>query len=390
MQNSNNQYDIIIAGAGCAGLSLAWHIIKYTGNQYRILILDSSLKSQNQKTWCFWDTEFLPEPVQIYKSWEKISFSSESASKTESLSETKYHCVRSIDYSHALIHNLKEHSNITWIEAEIRGIDDQPLYGEVQTADQNYYAKFVFQSILKRKTSDEHQLKQHFLGWEIACHKPQFNPESVMLMDFNTDQNGATAFMYVLPFSDRKALFEYTLFSPSLLSENLYENEIIKYLKSRYQLNREDFDIYRVEKGVIPMALSEPNQTVSSKHVYMIGQVSGLTKPTTGYTFSRIHRMSDQIAQSLANNEPIQTEQSGQKRFRFYDLLLLHILKNNPEASLKIFPALFKKNSIENILLFLDEKTDVVDDLKLLLQLPFKPFLRAIYDNRSLLLKNNY
>lgn len=390
MQNPKNHFDFIIAGAGCAGLSLAWYLIKYTGHRYRILLLDSSFENQNLKTWCFWDTEFLPDPVPIYKSWEKISFSGEDISKTESLSETKYYCVRSSDYSNALIKNLKKHDNLTWIESEITAIKDHSSYGVVQTSEENYRAKYVFQSILNDKKVDNNQLKQHFLGWEITCNKPQFNSESVMLMDFNTDQKSATAFMYVLPYSDQNALFEYTLFSQNLLSRDLYEAEIVKYLNDRFRLNRDDYQICRVEKGVIPMTLNDQNLNKDSKHVHMIGQISGITKPTTGYTFNRIHRRNNQIALSISKNEHVPSDPAGQRRFRFYDLLLLHILKNNPGESLRIFSALFKKNSIESILRFLDEKTELSADLKLLTRLPFKPFIRSVYENRWQLFRNDY
>ena len=56
--NSSTQYDYIIAGAGCAGLSLAVHMI-HSGkfSDKKILIVDKDDKQKNDRTWCFWEKE---------------------------------------------------------------------------------------------------------------------------------------------------------------------------------------------------------------------------------------------------------------------------------------------------------------------------------------------
>ncbi len=40
---------------------------------------------------------------------------------------------------------------------------------------------------------------------------------------------------------------------------------------------------------------------------------------------------------------------------------------------------LFKNNSIELILNFLDEKTQIKDDIKIFLKLPWAPFLKQLF-----------
>ena len=44
-----------------------------------------------------------------------------------------------------------------------------------------------------------HPLRQHFGGWEVTTQRPIFDPHVATLMDFDTEQFGATAFFYVLP-----------------------------------------------------------------------------------------------------------------------------------------------------------------------------------------------
>ena len=47
-------YDFIIAGSGCAGLSLAVRLIQSGCKFERVLIIDRDLKNTNDRTWCFW------------------------------------------------------------------------------------------------------------------------------------------------------------------------------------------------------------------------------------------------------------------------------------------------------------------------------------------------
>jgi lycopene beta-cyclase len=51
-----NNYDYIVAGAGAAGLSLIAHMI-HSGqfSDKKILLIDRSPKTQNDRTWCFWE-----------------------------------------------------------------------------------------------------------------------------------------------------------------------------------------------------------------------------------------------------------------------------------------------------------------------------------------------
>ena len=47
-------YDYIIAGGGCAGLSLAWQLLHSPLRDRTILIVDRDDKDQNDRTWAFW------------------------------------------------------------------------------------------------------------------------------------------------------------------------------------------------------------------------------------------------------------------------------------------------------------------------------------------------
>src|SRR5258706_10713868 len=85
------EYDYIIAGAGCAGLSLAVHMI-HSGkfSDKKILIVDKEEKNKNDRTWCFWETgPGLFEPL-VYQKWKQVWFHGDKFSKLLSLQPYEY------------------------------------------------------------------------------------------------------------------------------------------------------------------------------------------------------------------------------------------------------------------------------------------------------------
>jgi lycopene beta-cyclase len=66
-------------------------------------------------------------------------------------------------------------------------------------------------------------------------------------------------------------------------------------------------------------------------------------------------------------------------RFWFYDLLLLDILSKNNELGAFIFGYLFQKNKSPKILKFLDEETSIFEELQIVLRMPSKFFVSALW-----------
>ena len=54
------KYDYILAGGGCAGLSLVYHLLDSSLKYSQILILEPTLGEVPNKTWCYWNTAALP------------------------------------------------------------------------------------------------------------------------------------------------------------------------------------------------------------------------------------------------------------------------------------------------------------------------------------------
>ncbi|TVR16771.1 MAG: hypothetical protein EA391_06970 [Balneolaceae bacterium] len=379
----NSRFDIIIAGAGAAGLTLIWYILQSSIlRNKRILILDKSINPLNDKTWCYWESENLDLSDFIHHSWNELEVGANGNMFSEVLSEYHYNCIRNGDYASVIIKKAKELPNITFLETSINSFNSSNNFGVVETEAGTFEAPIVFQSVKPspgfKNSKVDVSLIQHFIGWEIETNGAVFNPNKAVFMDFNVPQKNGVTFMYVLPTANNTALVEYTIFSDELLNENEYEAEIEDYLKSRYQLNQGDYNVVRKEKGAIPME-DRKFDTWYCDNIMNVGTVGGLTKPTTGYTFIRIHNQSREIVSALEQNKKPSVTKSSSYRFRVYDMMLLNILNTDHAISLKIFHNLFKKNRFDSILRFLEEKTNIFQELSIFSTLPYTPFFKSIY-----------
>jgi lycopene beta-cyclase len=116
--------------------------------------------------------------------------------------------------------------------------------------------------------------------------------------------------------------------------------------------------------------------------VVNMGTMGGLTKPSTGYTFTRIHRHCASIVSRLEQGHQPVVEGESQYRFRVYDTMLLYILEHQPAMGKQIFHDLFQRNHYDRVLTFLEEKTHPLQELAIFATLPYAPFLRSIWKMR--------
>jgi lycopene beta-cyclase len=60
-----------------------------------------------------------------------------------------------------------------------------------------------------------------------------------------------------------------------------------------------------------------------------------------------------------------------------YDSILLNVLANKRLEGERIFADLFEKNPAERVLRFLDNESDLEDEINIIAGLPTTPFLKA-------------
>ena len=378
-----NQYDYIVTGAGCAGLSLLMHMIhsRQFANK-RILLLDQDAKNKNDRTWCFWEKEnSLFEPI-IYKQWKQLWFHADGFSSLLHIDPYTYKLVRGIDFYEYCLDTIMRQKNIEFKQALVGEIASGDNETYVIAGGERYTAEYVFNSILFDKPSlkpHHYWLLQHFTGWVIETEQDVFDPSKANLMDFRTDQSKGTTFFYVLPFSENKALIEYTLFSKSLLSKSDYEQALTTYLDRNF--HGAAYQIIEREFGVIPMTnFSFP---VKQNNIINIGTAGGQTKGSSGYTFRFIQKNAQAIVKGMIEKKDPAAYLSLQKRFQFYDSVLLNILDGEKMPGDVIFTQLFKKNKATDVLSFLDNETSLPKEIDIIKSLPTGVFLKAAIQHLS-------
>ena len=385
-----SQFAFIIAGGGMAGLSLAYYLSKSSLGDVPILIIDQFPKNKNDKTWCYWSdcTEEFDHIAE--KSWDSLWFHSQSnQSKLLNINPFQYRKINSGDWYEEVNKALSTMPNIQFIEAKIHSFFYRGVDVGVSTDQGDFYAsQKVFDSISPFKCDYENSkhIKQHFLGWTIESHFPVFKQESADLFDFRVAFDVECEFMYVLPTSPKKALFEYTFFSGKIRDKNYYRDKLKAYLLAYYGFGEDDYDLLEEEYGVIPMRpMEEQTQNLHAKLI-KIGTSGGFVKSTTGYSFLRTQRI---LKELVLNLETKNHKAFVLKEFRFkkwLDNVFLQVLIDQKIAGSKVFESLFFKNSPQKMLRFLEEKTSLREDLSLMLTVPTYPFLSAAI---KLFLKGN-
>ena len=372
------KYDYIIAGSGCAGLSLLYRILHDpTLCNAAILVIDKEDKKNNDRTWCFWEKEAGIFEEIIHAKWRKLEFLSTDFSKELNLGKYTYKMIRGIDFYDFVLNFAKKFSNVTFINEEIISIDADENCASVNTSNGKYLAKYIFNSttIFNPKITEENSLLQHFKGWVIKTEKTSFKPKVGRLMDFRVSQENGATFMYVLPTSTTEALVEYTLFSPKVLDQEKYILELKNYIKN--ELKIDNYSILHEEFGVIPMSLAKFEKN-PKKNVVNMGTAGGFTKASSGYTFQFIQKNTAEIVGNLKSGKsPNQKLTSKEKLYNWYDKTLLDVLLSEKLTGKEVFTRMFKEIPPEQILAFLGNESSLIEDLNIMKSLPLKPFITS-------------
>lgn len=381
----SSKYDFIFTGSGCAALSLVMRMIKSGKfNDKKILLIDKEPKTKNDRTWCFWEKEKGFFEDIVYKKWSKLSFFGDEYSNTMDISPYQYKMIRGIDLYHYCFTEIEKNRNIDLLYGTVTSIicDKETVSIEIDNVTYNFDHTTLFNSFPQPEKNEvessnkEIDLLQHFKGWMIETANPTFDPEQATFMDFRMQQNRGTTFAYVLPISETKALVEYTLFTENILKDDEYEMELETYIRDFLRLD--DYKIVEKEFGIIPMTTRKTD--FYTGYMYYIGTAGGQTKASTGYTFQFIQKQSDLILDHLINNKRLSEIPPTQKRFLFYDKVLLDVLYNNRASGKKVFTTMFRKNKLQQVLKFLDNESSLTEELKIISTLPTLPFLKAAFN----------
>ena len=367
-----NKYDYIIAGAGCAGYSLLYHLLQDPIlSKKKILVLDANLNKGNDRTWCFWEDQAGPFESIVCKKWSNIEVLKGSMHRSLPTAPFEYKMIQGIDFYQYVSDFAKGFDNVEWVASKILSIDSiNASSARVNWEGGCANAGYVFSSINGERIQSK--LWQHFKGIVVEFDNPVFDDTVARLMDFNVPQMDATAFMYLLPLTDKKALVEYTLFSPTILASAEYDHVLDAYMEEHYK--GVAYQIQHSEMGAIPM--TSKKLTSSDGAVVSIGTMGDAVKASTGYAFQFIQKQTQQIVSQLKLNQALNPA-VHHTRHQFYDAVLLYILEHQKMAGDEIFARIFKKNTAATVFKFLSNTSTLLDDIKIMTSLPTQIFLPA-------------
>jgi lycopene beta-cyclase len=167
---------------------------------------------------------------------------------------------------------------------------------------------------------------------------------------------------------------EYTLFTASILDDAEYDKALKQYVEN--QLSITNYTVKEEELGVIPM--TDHKFPERDGNIIYLGTAGGKTKPSSGYTYRFIQKHVDALVDRLeTKGDPFIGNNPFEKRFFFYDRILLNILYKRTLEGKDIFSLLFKRNKINQIFSFLDNETSMLEELFLLNTLPQWPFIKS-------------
>ena len=352
------EFDYIIIGGGCAGLSLAYELEIYEKLKDKTLaIIEPREEYKKDKTWSFWKMTSHNFDDCVKKSWK--NFSINIPDKTNHLECNKYP-YQSIDsglFYKKINSKLKENKNITFFK---------DLY------QINLKNSFIFNSVPSIK-KDYRNLWQHFCGVEIETQNDFFDDGIFNLMDFDCDQKESVHFFYTLPYSKTKALVETTWLSRmNDGSQKDYDKQIKDYIENH--LNLKNYKIIYKEEGAIPLFYPSYEQ---EKNKINIGTAGGMTRLSTGYTFLNIQEHSKYIRENIDNISDTKKFEIS-KKYQYLDDIFLGVLEEHPEKMPNIFFKMFK-SSPNTIIKFLSNKSNFLEDLSIILKMPKWTFIKALF-----------
>lgn len=374
-------WDVVIAGAGLAGLSLAAELAQPEFAHLRVLLVEPRHEYVRDRTWSYWALpQALPLRWQSLPTfqWPRWRVSLPGRSMT-SKNEVQYASVRSHDFYNAALRLVTKASNIHWykgtsVTQAISSVHSVELL--ISTGEQ-ISSQLFFDSRPPMAVSQS-DWAQHFQGWEVETQKPCFEPHCVDLMAFEPNNEGLH-FFYCLPYSSTQALVESTWISRGIAPTD-YEAELRQALQQRWGCT--DFTTTFLEQGALPLLAT---MRAVQPNIVRIGRAGGMLRAATGYAFCATLQQTSGLAASLAHHlkqgaslHSWQTPSYANHALdQWMDKVLFRVMERDWRRAPEYFLSLFEKVPELALVRFLQGQANGQDRLAVMRALPPWPFLRA-------------
>lgn len=370
--------DALIVGAGCAGLSLAVHVVQTARRAGkpcpRILLVEPRTAYRRDRTWCGWRTAGHPFAAAVTHRWTQWAVQDGRRRVVRGTTRHPYeHVAADVFYAVA----QAELATVPQVElrlgVEVHALRERGDHVVAETSAGDVRARVVFDSRPEPPVRDtgvaEVMLLQNFVGLEVDAGRAAFVEDVVEAMDFSVSQARGLHFMYVLPFSRRRALVESTYITPAAVSEAQCEADVHAYLAATYGVGGATV-LYR-ERGQIPMTTA-PAWPRTSPRILHLGLRGGLAKPSTGYAFAAIQEFSAALAEQVVARpgEVIDPPAPRPASAVAMDRVFLSYIDRHPDRAPGLFVDLFEKLPPELLCRFLTDHAGPLDNLRVMASTP--------------------
>ena len=371
--------DLVILGAGCAGLSLAARLAR-SKSGLRVDIVEPRTDYEDDRSWCFWRPERHDLSDLVSHSWDGWRFSGATGQALHHrVAGLCYQYVRGSDfYARARQRidssaHIRTHAGVHATGLVSLGLGPDALV-RVETDHGSILARHVIDT---RPRVMPAMLYQSFCGVEIESEHPlPFDQREVGLM---ATDDGGMHFRYTLPISPTRALVEWTRFSVAPVSLTMLCAELDTELEL---LGLAGARVIRREGGILPMgtlgALPE-----TARGVVFAGNSGGALRAASGYGFLRIQRWARACAESLQRGEPPVGHPAEPWLRRSMDRIFLQAMHADLERAPEYFLALARGVPAAGLVRFLSDAARLTDYAHLIASLPIVPFLRQLPPSRS-------
>jgi lycopene beta-cyclase len=352
------EFDYIIIGGGCAGLSLAYELeIHEKFKNKTLAIIEPRNDYIRDKTWSFWKVAAHNFEDCVKHSWSNFSVNIPNQTKYVQCDNSPYQSIDSGLFYEKITNTLKKNTNINFFKN----------INEISTEN-----SFIFNSVSDVSDS-KNDLWQHFSGIEIETNKDVFDNQIFNLMDFDCEQRDSVHFFYTLPFSKKNALIETTWISDLNHPSNQdYSIQLEDYIKNKLKIK--NYEIKFKETGAIPLFHPKNIKKINQME---IGTAGGMTRLSTGYTFMNIQSQSKYIRENFENIQKVNNFNINSK-YKFLDSIFLKVLKKNSKKMPEIFFKMFNC-SPSTVINFLSNKSNIYEDFSIILKMPKRVFLKELF-----------
>lgn len=375
-------FDVIIVGAGLTGLSLACWMIELAEEQGRQIprtcLLEPRQTYQNDRTWCFWDTQYQPFSHLIRRRWPGWQVRNGETVVNHRTVTSPYAMLSSSAVYEYALQQIGDSSRITLeTGVTIDGIEEAGPDMIVKGPATFLRSNLVVDTRPPALENVDLSIGfwQVFSGVEIESVDHGFDPGVAVLMDFQ-DCNQQVCFVYVLPLDANVLLVEWTEFLPHGVEADCPE-KLQTWLGDN---GLGDARVLRSESGKLPMFAIQPGGQAG--RCIPAGVRGGWMRASTGYHFSTCQRGSEILAQQLLDAFEVGDWNLSPVRIRpkwldWMDRVFLRALRRHPSCSPEWFRAIFSATSAEQMARFMNDQPQWRDAVTVASALPKFPFLRA-------------